>query len=180
MAALMRHARTLSVAVLSIAALAVGGCGGDDSGGGGGGGGGGSDDEAQIRDIVSNYATAIADRDGDKACSYLTDAARQQLESLAKTLDVDDCPAVMEKVTEDVSSDDRDKLADITITSVKVNGDRAVVQVEADGVKGDPSTLIKQGDDWKIDVNMNGSGTATANSATVTAERPSVATVTTP
>src|SRR3954469_7841526 len=129
MPGLMLHARTLSVAVLSIAALALGGCGGDDSGGGGGGGGG--DDESQIRDVVSSYASAIADRDGDTACGYLTAAARQQLVALAKTLKVDDCPAVMRKITEDVSKDDRDKLADLTITSVKVNGDRAVVQVEA-------------------------------------------------
>ncbi len=165
MARPMLHARTLSIALLSTAALAVAGCGDDDSGGGGGGGG----DESQIRDVVSSYATAIADRDGDTACGYLTDAAREQLETLAKTLDVDGCPAVMEKVTEGVSGDDRDKLGNIDVTSVKVDGDHATVQIEAAGEKGDPSTLVKQDGDWRIDVNVGDAGTATASAATVTA-----------
>ena len=82
MAMAMLHARTLSIAVLSAAALVAGGCGGDSGGGGGGGG----DDESQIRDVITSYASAVADRDGDKACGYLTDAAREQVEKAAKAL----------------------------------------------------------------------------------------------
>jgi hypothetical protein len=174
MAVPMLHRRTLSIALLSAAALAVGGCGGDDSGGGGGGG----DDESQIRNVITSYAAAVADRDGDKACGYLTDTARQQIEAVADSLDADGCAGVMEKLTEQASSDDRDQLKDIKVTSVKIDGDRATVQVEAAGEKGDPSTVVKQDGDWKIDADMGG-GTATAEKPTAaTVERP--APVTTP
>jgi hypothetical protein len=168
MAVPMLHARTLSIAVLSAAALAAGGCGGDSGGGGGGGG----DDESQIRDVITSYASAVADRDGDKACGYLTDTARKQIEAIADSIDAEGCAGVMEKLTEQASKDDRDQLKDLKVTSVKVEGDRATVQVEAAGEKGDPSTVVKQDGDWKIDAQMGG-GTATA-------EKPTAATVTRP
>ena len=114
----------------------------------------------------------MADRDGDKACGYLTDTARKQIEAIADSLDADGCPGVMEKLTEQASADDRNQLKDIKVTSVKIDGDRATVQVEAAGEKGDPSTVVKQGGDWKIDAQMGG-GTATAEKPTAaTVERP--------
>lgn len=162
----MLHPRTLSLALLATAALGVAGCGGDDSGGGG-------DDEAQVRDLVTNYAAAIADSDGDKACGYLTNDARAQVEAAGKALDVDgDCGAVMDKATEEASDEDRKELEDIEVTSVEVNGDRAVVQVTSGGETGDPSTVVKEDGEWRIAANED-PGTATA-------ERPKAATVTTP
>lgn len=163
----MLHARKLCLAVLSIAALAAAGCGGDDSGGGGGGGGGG-DDESQIRDVVTSYAKAVADRDGDQACGYLTDAARKQLEAVGPAIGANGCPDIMVKVTESASDKEREQLGDLKVTSVEVDGDHATVEVEAAGRKGDPSTLIKQDGTWKIEP-TSGGGTATAaTAATVT------------
>ena len=161
MAAGMLHARTLSIAALAVVALAAPGCGGDDSGAGG-------DDESQVRDTVTNYASAVADRDGDKACGYLTDAAREQVEKAAKALKADGCAGVMEKVTEGVSSGDRDKLGSLEVTSVKVDGDHATAQTKVEGEDTDPATLLKEGDEWHIDIDPAGSGAATAEAATVT------------
>jgi ketosteroid isomerase-like protein len=159
----MLHPRTLSLALLATAALGVAGCGGDDSGGG--------DDEAQVREVVSDYAAAIADSDGDKACGYLTNDARTQVEAAGKALDVDGgCAEVMEKATAQASDDERKQLENIEITSVEINGDRAVVQVTADGEKGDPSTMVKEDGEWRI--------AADREPGTATAERPSAATVT--
>jgi hypothetical protein len=160
----MLHVRTLSLALLTAAAVGVAGCGGDDSGG---------DDEAQIKDVVTSYAAAIADKDGDKACGFLTDSAREQVEKAGEALKADGCADVMEKVTEEASDDDRDQLKDIEVTSVKIDGDRAVVQVKAAGETGDPSTLVKEDGDWKIAADQD-----PATAATV--ERPEAATVTTP
>jgi hypothetical protein len=153
----MLHARTLSLALLATAAMGVAGCGGDDSGGG--------DDESQIRDTVTSYAAAIADKDGDKACGFLTESARKQVESAGEAIDADGCAEVMEKVTEEASDDDRDQLKDIEVTSVKIDGDRATVQVKAAGETGDPSTVVKEDGEWKIAADQD-AGTATAETAT--------------
>jgi hypothetical protein len=154
----MLHLRTLSLALLATAALGVVGCGGDDSGGGG-------DDESQIRDVVRNYAAAIADKDGDTACGFLTESARKQVEAAGAALDADGCGEVMEKVTAQASDADRQQLKDAEVVSVKVDGDRATVQVKAGDETGDPSTLIKEDGEWRIDVDQ-GAGTSTAESAT--------------
>jgi hypothetical protein len=160
----MLHARTFSIALLAALAMGVAACGGDDSGGGG-------DDESQIRDVVSNYAVAIADKDGDTACGFLTASARKQVESAGEAIDANGCGEVMEKVTEEASDDERDQLKDLEVTSVKIDGDRATVQVKAGGETGDPSTLVKEDGEWKIAADEGG---------TATAESPSAATVTSP
>jgi hypothetical protein len=155
----MLHARTLSLALLATAAMGVAGCGGDDSGGG--------DDESQIRDTVTSYAAAIADKDGDKACGFLTSSAREQVEAAGEALKADGCGDVLEKVTEEASDDERNELKDIEVTSVKVDGDRATVQVKAGGDSGDPSTLVKEDGEWRI-APAQDAGTTTAESATLT------------
>jgi hypothetical protein len=156
----MLHARTLSLALLTTAAIGVAGCGGDDSGGGG-------DDESQIRDTVTNYAAAIADKDGDKACGFLTKSAREQVEAAGKAMDAGDCGEVLEQATEQASDEDRDQLKDVEVVSVKVDGDRATVQVKAGDDTGDPSTLLEEDGEWKIAVDQD-TDTETAESATVT------------
>jgi hypothetical protein len=50
---------------------------------------------------------------------------------------------------------------------VKVDGDRATVQVKAGGDSGDPSTLVKEDGEWRI-APAQDAGTTTAESATVT------------
>ena len=163
----MLHLRTLSLALLATAALGVSACGGDDSGGSG-------DDEAQVRSVVTDYAAAVGDRDGDKACGFLTESARKQVEAAAEALDANGCAEVLEKVTENVSDDERDKLNDIEVSSVEIDGDRAVVKVKVDGEDGAPSTLVKEDGDWRIAADDTG-GTATAATA-ATVERPTMTT----
>ncbi len=161
----MLHARKLSLAVLALAALAASGCGSDDSGGGGGGG----DGEAQIRDVVTGYASAVADGDGDKACGYLSQAARDRIEQAADTVDASGCPGVIEKVTDTASADDRDKLGALEVTSVTVSGDTATAQTHVEGDKTDPAKLVKEDGAWKIDIDTGGaSATATVSTPQAT------------
>jgi hypothetical protein len=160
----MLHARTLSLALLTTAAIGVAGCGGDDSGGGG-------DDDSQIRDTVTNYAAAIAEKDGDKACDFLTKSAREQVEAAGKAMDAGDCGEVLEQATEQASDEEREQLKDVEVVSVKVDGDRATVQVKAGDDTGDPSTLVKEDGEWKIAVDQD-TGTETAKAAPATVASP--------
>ena len=160
----MLHARRLSVALLSIAALAAAGCGGDDSGGGG-------DDESQVREVVTSYTAAIADGDGDKACGYLSENARAEVDKAAQTLKADGCAGVLEKAAEGATDAEVEKVKNIEVTSVKITGDRATAQTKVEGESGTPAILIKEDGDWKI---------APDESKTATAETPTAATVTAP
>jgi hypothetical protein len=166
MAECMLHARKLMLAVLALSAVAAGGCGGDDSGGGGGG-----DDEAQVRDVVTSYASAVADGDGDEACGYLSDGALKAIEKAAEAVDADGCAGVLEKATEDASAEDVEQVKSIKVTSVQITGDRATAQTAVAGEDSSPAMLVKEDGDWKI---------APDETDTATAERPTAATVTTP
>jgi hypothetical protein len=166
MASAMLHARTLSAVVLSFAALAAAGCGGS---------GGGGDDESQVKDALTNYTKAVADRDGDKACGLLTKDARTQIETLAKTMGTKNCADTLESVTKGASSSDLDKLGDIEITTVTVDGDKATAKAKIAGEPETTANLIKEDGDWKVAPDGSGSGGGTA-----TAQSPTVATVTAP
>jgi hypothetical protein len=164
MASAMLRARTLSVIVLSFAALAAAGCGGDSSGGG--------DDESQVKDALTSYAKAVADQDGDKACGYLSKSALAQIQAAEKTAGTKNCADTLEAATKDASSADLKKLGDVEITSVKISGDTASAETK---IAGEPSTtaeLVKEDGDWKVALEGTDGGTATANTveqATATA-----------
>jgi hypothetical protein len=82
-------------------------------------------------------------------------------------MDAGDCGEVLEQATEQASDEDRDQLKDVEVVSVKVDGDRATVQVKAGDDTGDPSTLLKEDGEWKIAVDQD-TDTETAGSATAT------------
>ena len=114
--------RLIAIALVSLAAsLGVAACGG----------GGGGGDEGKVRSVAEHL------RDSDAAvCSELTDA---YLKKLFK--DKANC----EKQAKASNSKNSFQIKD-----VKVNGDKATVQVQAKKDKGTLS-FVKDGGDWKID-----------------------------
>jgi hypothetical protein len=134
------QSRTLCVIALALLA----GCGG---------GGPKSDPEA-IHDLLKNAASAVADRDGDKACGYLTPEAQQQVIQLGGGFDAGDCAAVVKLATAALAPLDRKQIEDAEPQNIQVTGTTATAEV----VEASPTnqgqtlqlTLTKTPDGWKI------------------------------
>jgi hypothetical protein len=118
-----------------IAALAFGafGCGG---------GGGESD---TVKNTVKSFFTALANRDGKKACALLSKASVQ-----ATQVGGGDCAKALKSVSvQAVPDNKRDEAKNIEVTSVKLRGTTAIAV--AKGKKGTQQlTLVKEGGKWKF------------------------------
>ena len=116
-----------------------------------GGGGAPKSDAEAVGQVVKDAAQAVADRDGDKACGYLTpDAQRQaQLQVGAGALGNVDCPTLIERATAFLTPLDRKRIESLEPANVQVNGSSASATAAAEGTSIQLN-LQKTGDDWKI------------------------------
>ena len=117
-----------------IAALAFGGLG---CGGGG--------DSDKVKDTVKSFFSALADRDGNKACSLLS-------KSLVASAQVGGgvcAKSVKAVAAQAVPDNKRGEARDIDVTDVKIKGSTATAF--AKGKKGKRQvTLLKEGGKWKL------------------------------
>jgi hypothetical protein len=131
----------------------------------GGGGAPKSDSDAVAR-ALKDAAAAVADGDGDKACSYLTaDAQRQAALQLgAGVLGSVDCPTLIKRGTAFLTPLERKQIDKLEPANIQVNGTRAsATMATAAGVPGGQGTSIqlnlqKIGADWKVSGFANAQG----------------------
>jgi hypothetical protein len=117
-----------------IAALAFGGLG---CGGGG--------DSDKVKDTVKSFFSALADRDGKKACSLLS----KSLVASAQVGGGDCAKSVKAVAAQAVPDNKRSEARDIEVTDVKIKGSTATAF--AKGKKGKRQvTLLKEGGKWKL------------------------------
>jgi hypothetical protein len=121
--------------LLAALALAAPGCGGRDDG--------------EIRDALTGYLDAVADRDGSRACGYLTENAQLgifefKLVHIAPHHPAAACAAIVERRAPSLAAN---SLRDVQIEQIEVDGDHATTQVG-----GHEAQLVKVDDEWKIDV----------------------------
>jgi hypothetical protein len=130
------------------------------------GGGGPKTDADAVSQVLKDAAAAVADGDGDKACSYLTpDAQRQaQLQVGAGVLGEVDCPTLVKRATAFMTPLDRKQIESLEPSNVQVNGSSASATMasqagatQAQGVSVQLS-LQKVGEDWKISGFANATG----------------------
>ncbi|UGS36495.1 nuclear transport factor 2 family protein [Capillimicrobium parvum] len=153
-----RRLRPLSLLVVTSTALALSACGGDDGGGGGTGTGSasssaaGGDDREAITALVTDYTNAFADGDYDKACDFLTDDARQEIEKAAEQLDADGCTEALQKATDGLDDKTKETLRGLQVTSIELDGDRAVVRTKLkdSSEQTEPATVVKEDGEWRI------------------------------
>lgn len=139
----MTYSRPLPSRTACLLAIAlVAGCGG---------GGAPKSDADAVGQVVKDAAQAVADRDGDKACGYLTpDAQRQaQLQVGAAALGDIDCPTLIQRATAFLTPLDRKRIESLEPANVQVNGSSASATAAAEGTSIQLN-LQKVGDDWKI------------------------------
>ena len=102
--------------------------------------------------MLKDAAKAIADKDGDKACGYLTsDAQRQAVLSVgaAQAFGNIDCPTLVNRATAFLSPLDRKQIESLEPSNVNVNGATASATL-AGGPTSVQLNLVKGGDGWKI------------------------------
>jgi len=92
--------------------------------------------------VVNGFTAAVATGDGRRACSYLTDLERKNLES-GQGLGVFKCPEVFTNA----DGVNKEFFARLKISRVAQSGSKAVVSFEH---VSDTMKLEKTGDKWKI------------------------------
>ena len=128
---------------MTTAALLAAGCGGSDA----------PQSEADaVAKLLTDAAKAVADKDGGKACGYLTpDAQRQAVLSagVAQAFGNLDCAALVDRATAFLTPLDRKQIESLEPSNVMVSGTSASATL-AGGNTSVQLNLQKSGDDWKI------------------------------
>src|SRR3954451_17876557 len=148
------NGRQIGIPVLLAVVLA--GCGGSDAP---------KTDADAVAQVLKDAAKAVASKDGDKACSYLTpDAQRQaQLQVGAGQLGSVDCPTLVKRATAFLSPLDRQQIKNLQPANVLVNGTSASATLASPTGSPQPGmsvqlNLTKVGSDWKISSFTNEQG----------------------
>jgi hypothetical protein len=118
------------------------------------GGGAPKSDPDQISALLKDAARAVANRDGGKACGYLTPQAQQQVVSLAATFGGGDCASVVKLATATLAPLDRKQVEDAQPQNIVVNGATATAEVALPSATDQRVpvrlTLQKTADGWRI------------------------------
>jgi hypothetical protein len=121
--------RLLTAAV--VAAVVIAGCGGGKP-------------EDGVRDTVTDYFKAMGDGDGERVCSLITPASREQIGGRA-------CPDIIAASAKKLGKDDLNALRDVDVdfTTVAIKADRATVGEGPDD--DDPIKLQRIDGKWLVD-----------------------------
>jgi len=130
---LSRLCRTAALAVTALALVALPGCMGNS-------------DEDDAKEVVKDYAEAIANGDGKKVCDTLSEDAKRTFERRDRK-----CEDTFKSVGGFLTDEQKDKLKDID-PNVEVDGDNATATVEEleDAAGSTEVKLKKEDGDWKI------------------------------
>jgi hypothetical protein len=117
--------------------------------------------------VLKDAAKAVADKDGEKACGYLTpDAQRQAVLTVgaAQAFGNVDCATLVNRATAFISPLDKKQIESLEPTNVQVNGAAASARMagQAGAATGQGTSvdlnLQKVGEDWKISGFANAQG----------------------
>jgi hypothetical protein len=108
-----------------------------------------ADEQRAIKAAVREYVSAFAAGDGDKACGYLTDGAKQAVVSAAGKVGASSCPAAFEQTLNLGGTKVKAVAARIRVRKIDLNGDGARVTLRAAGLDS-VADLQKVDGKWKI------------------------------
>lgn len=129
--------------LLAVLALSFAACGGS--------GGSGNKDETQIRSAVTDYVGAFVSKDAAKACSLLTEGAKQRLAAQAGEAG-SSCEKTLGRVVNTlVNQRVASQLKRIKVDSVKIDGDTATIDTTPNfGGQSKPTEMKKVDGQWLV------------------------------
>jgi ketosteroid isomerase-like protein len=110
----------------------------------------GASDEDQIRETVANVGHAEADGEWQKVCDLMTPALQKLVVGTASQ-GTKTCADALEDAAATMSQDEKNKLHETHVVSVKLNGDTATVKVEPAGEFADTQPMRKVNGKWRLD-----------------------------
>jgi hypothetical protein len=132
-----------------------------------GGGGGPKSDSDAVAQVLKDAAKAVADRDGGKACGYMTpDAQRQAVLTVgaAQAFGNVDCATLVNRATAFLTPLDKKRIESLEPANVSVNGATASAALASQtGAAPGQGTSVqlnlqKVASDWKISGFANAQG----------------------
>lgn len=128
------------MAVGLAAGSVIAGCGSSDGGG----------EPGAVKATLKSYVGAVLDGDGDKACSYFTDAMKQRtyLDIRSAAPEVRSCGDALTRASRDLTATDKDAIRDFGGFTTRVSGAHATVRIAR---TGRVTTLIRAAGRWLID-----------------------------
>ncbi len=124
---------------------------GDDSAGGGSAASG--EDKQSATAAVTGFYAALSSGDGDKACDLMADAVKEQFtKALAQSQNKQgaSCETLAGTVADAYPKQLRQRLGNLRVVKVTVNGDNANVTAKLPGAPASTLPLVRDGDGWKI------------------------------
>jgi hypothetical protein len=100
-------------------------------------------DREQVEAAMTGYLEALADGDGEGACSHVAEQAQRDMTTIT---DARSCADAIQKLHEALDDEQRDKLRDSRVARIRIDGARA----EATIAGGDTIPFEKVDGDWKV------------------------------
>lgn len=127
----------IALSILLVAAITA--CGGSD----------GSDEDG-VRAAISGYFDGLVAGNGEEACEHVSTEGRIELAELAAISGIDavGCATIVEEIGGGIGADDADRLANIEVVRVEIDGNRAKARIK--GATVEP-VLIRSDGVWLID-----------------------------
>jgi hypothetical protein len=134
----------------ALALLLVAGCGGSPAP---------KSDAGAVAQVLKDAAKAVAERDGEKACSYMTPDAQRQLilqVGAAQAFGNIDCETLIGRATAFLTPLDKKQIESLEPTGVQVSGTGAsATMASSTGAAAGQGTSVqlnlqKVGSDWKV------------------------------
>ena len=121
----------------TLAALAVGGCGG-------------GDEKDEVRSTVQAYVDSFVKGDAERTCSLMTAETRREFVRGARSLaPTNDCATATIAVRDAAGRKAIEALRDAKISNVRIQGRSASARLRASSGQS-VATLAKEGGEWKV------------------------------
>jgi hypothetical protein len=135
-----RRRRVSALAAASIIAALFAGCGGGD------------DKPNDPAGVAKQYVADVSNKDWKGACKAFSKAALAQVTILQNTIQAPDCATTLKTaLTQPGNTLKKVDAGSVTVTKLKVNGDKATADVSPSVDKNPTTYLVKEGGQWKID-----------------------------